>query len=57
MALEVVGAVMVASHIFAVTAILFWLGTGKPTSMAQFRARLKKECRGLIPFRGRKLEP
>jgi hypothetical protein len=39
MVLEIVGIVIVISHVILIGTIILWFGLGNPTSMEQFRVR------------------
>jgi hypothetical protein len=46
MALDIIGFILVSSHIITVAIIVLWFGLGKPKSMAQFRTRFKEQVLG-----------
>ena len=56
MAIEIIGIVLVATHILAIALIILWFGLGIPKSMAQFRVVFKKQVLG-IKNRGPQLHP
>lgn len=43
MVMEIVGGVIVLSHLIVIGAIILWLGLGKPTTAASFRKRFKSQ--------------
>ena len=47
MTLEIIGFVMVASHITVIALIILWFGCGKPKSAAQFWAVFKEQFLGI----------
>jgi hypothetical protein len=47
MTLDIIGIILVSSHIVTVAVILLWFGLDKPKSMAQFRIRFKKRVLGI----------
>ena len=44
--LEVVGSVILVTHIIALFLLVLWFGLGKPSTLAEFRTRLKAAMRG-----------
>ena len=47
MALDIIGFILVSSHVLTVALIILWFGLGKPKSMAQFRTRFKEQMLGI----------
>lgn len=47
MALEIVGALIVLSHLMVMGALILWFGLRKPTTMQQFRKRFKQQFLGI----------
>jgi hypothetical protein len=47
MVMEVVGLVIVVSHVMAMGFLILWFGLGKPTSAEQFWTRFKREFFGV----------
>lgn len=46
MGLDIIGGLIVLTHLCVVGSFLLWFGLGKPTSWAKFRAELKKQFLG-----------
>ncbi|GGG96831.1 hypothetical protein [Silvibacterium dinghuense] len=46
MALEIVGALIVLSHLMVMGMLILWFGLRKPTSMEQFRTRFRQQFLG-----------
>jgi hypothetical protein len=46
MVLEIVGIVIVISHVILIGTIILWFGLGNPTSAKQFRVRFKAQFLG-----------
>ena len=46
---EIIGLLLVLSHLFVVGALILWFGLGKPKSAAKFRAEFKKQFFGIRP--------
>ena len=44
--LEVVGSVILATHIIALILLVWWFGVGKPSTVAEFWSRTKAALRG-----------
>lgn len=49
MFLDILGALLVASHIVTVAIIVLWFGLGKPRSRKEFWRRFKGEFLSLTP--------
>ena len=47
MALDIIGFILVSSHVLTVALIILWFGLGKPKSMSQFRTRFKEQMLGI----------
>lgn len=47
MALDIIGFILVSSHVLTVALIILWFGLGKPKSMAQFCTRFKEQMLGV----------
>jgi hypothetical protein len=47
MFMEVIGFLIVISHVILVACIILWFGLGKPTTMAKFVAQFKLQFLGI----------
>lgn len=47
MALDVIGFVIVLSHLAVIGCILLWFGLGKPTSWQKFKTLFKRQFLGI----------
>ena len=47
MVLEVIGLLIVASHVTVIALIVLWFGCGKPKTRAQFWAVIKEQLLGI----------
>ncbi|MFT4113037.1 hypothetical protein [Silvibacterium sp.] len=54
MALEIVGALIVLSHLMVMGALILWFGLRKPTTMEQFRTRFKQQFLGIEQKNGKR---
>lgn len=49
MALDIIGLIIVITHVITVGTILLWIGLGKPKTMEKFRAVFKEQVLGIRP--------
>ena len=49
MALDIIGLVIVISHVLAIGTIILWIGLGKPKTTEKFRAAFKEHALGIKP--------
>jgi hypothetical protein len=47
MALDIIGFVLVSTHIITIGIIVLWFGLGKPKTMAKFRTSFKQHVLGI----------
>jgi hypothetical protein len=52
MALDIIGFILLSTHIVAVGIIILWVGLGKPKTVARFRRSLRHEVLEMRQFRG-----
>jgi hypothetical protein len=49
MALDIIGLIIVITHVITIGTILLWIGLGKPKTMDKFRAVFKQQVLGMKP--------
>jgi hypothetical protein len=47
MALDIIGFILVSTHIVTIGIIILWFGLGKPKTMAKFRSSFKHRVLGM----------
>jgi hypothetical protein len=47
MALDIIGFILVSTHVLTIGVIVLWFGFGKPKTMAKFRASIKQHVLGI----------
>ncbi len=47
MALDIIGFILVSTHIVTIGIIILWFGLGKPKTMAKFRSSFKQRVLGM----------
>ncbi len=47
MALDIIGFILVSTHILTVGVIILWFGLGKPKTAAKFRSAFKQHVLGM----------
>lgn len=53
MALDIIGFILVSTHVLTIGVIVLWFGFGKPKTMAKFRASFKQHVLGIkAPYPG-----
>ncbi|MBT9330899.1 hypothetical protein [Paracidobacterium acidisoli] len=52
MAMEIIGLIIVVSHLMVMGALILWFGLGKPTTAAKFRQRFRAQFFGRSPRSG-----